>query len=261
MLVVCCAAAMDALSWARRLLFPSPSASYDYDSYPSETVWIPRHPGAEEVAVEAARRWQQQQQREEQQQHSAHATTAAAADLAQQPAPPSPPPLPPKNAALPVFPSSSASSPSPTSLRPSTPSGSSPSTPPFTSASASASASVASSSSSSSPAAGVCGELPAFFLPSRGADLLVVHAHGNGIDIGGMHSLCRFYQTHIRAHFLLFEYPGMKQQRTHRTPHTHHALRHQHTPTLPAADRSPTTSLFPCLSTCLRLRHLRRRGE
>ena len=51
-------------------------------------------------------------------------------------------------------------------------------------------------------------DIPALFLPYPRADLLIIHCHGNGIDIGGMQGLCRYYQQYLRTHFLLFEYVG-----------------------------------------------------
>ena len=175
---------MDALSFARRLLFPSPVPSYDFDSRPEETVWIPFNARAAEDAVEAAVAAQrsaavrQQRQRREPRDRADDVVKEATSE-----------------------PSSASAS----------------STPP-SSASASASASPSGRSASplsaaaaSSPApasGGGCSELPAFFLPFQGASLLVVHAHGNGIDIGGMHAMVRFYQRHLRCHFLLFEYAG-----------------------------------------------------
>ena len=72
----------------------------------------------------------------------------------------------------------------------------------------SAPAAPLSSSSPASSSASSSFDIPAFFLPFPRADLLIIHCHGNGIDIGGMHGLCRYYQQHLRTHFLLFEYVG-----------------------------------------------------
>jgi hypothetical protein len=147
---------MDALSIYRRLLFPSPQSSYEFDSHPNETVWIPFNPRGAEEAV----------QHHQQHQHTTH-PTASTSSHAQPP--------------------SSPSSPSSLSNGSSRPSFALPSS------------SVPLSSSPPPPSS----ELPAFFLPYRGADLLMIQAHGNGIDIGGMYAVCKVAQltrTHTHTH-------------------------------------------------------------
>lgn len=50
--------------------------------------------------------------------------------------------------------------------------------------------------------------IPAIFIPYRDADALLIFAHGNGCDIGGMYETMHYYHNHWRVNVLLFEYPG-----------------------------------------------------
>lgn len=53
-----------------------------------------------------------------------------------------------------------------------------------------------------------CNDIPCILVPHAGADILILHCHGNGCDIGSMYDTLVYYCYHLRAHVISFEYPG-----------------------------------------------------